>query len=282
LWPRLFRLADIVIVVSSGGLALIRSFGIPENRIAFTPNVVDNPWWIEQSNRADPAAVRREWNIPEDAAVAIFCAKLQPWKRPEDLLAAFAKLADVNAFLVFIGEGPSRPALQSGARSLGIESKVRFLGFVNQSGLPAAYTASDVLVLPSEYEPFGMVVNEAMLCRCPVIVSDRVGAQNDLVKEGETGYIYPCGDIDALAAVLRLSLNDRTRLRKMGEAGRQRMAAWTPEDFVSGYVKAVSRFLGLGAESEVPSPGDGDLTCSRPGTGLDKMQDVQGSARSRR
>jgi glycosyltransferase involved in cell wall biosynthesis len=241
LWPRLFRLADMVIVVSSGGVVLMRSLGIPENRIALIINCVNNAWWIEQSDRADRSAVRATWNIPEDAAVALFCAKLQPWKRPQDLLAAFAQVSGQNVYLVFAGDGSARPALEAEARSLGVAEKVRFLGFVNQSRLPETYNASDIFVLPSEYEPFGMVVNEAMLCRCPVIVSDRVGARFDLVKEGETGYVFPCGDIDALASALRLALNDRPRLLRMGEAARERMASWSPADYVAGFVDSVSR-----------------------------------------
>jgi glycosyltransferase involved in cell wall biosynthesis len=244
LWPRLFGLADMVIVVSSGGAAMMRSLGIPEKRLAFTHNVVDNDWWTERSDRVDPATVRAAWKIPEDARVAVFCGKLQRWKRPGDLLEAFAKVADLNAYLVFAGEGPERPALESAARSLGVSERVRFLGFVNQSGLPEVYTASDVFVLPSEYEPFGMVVNEAMLCGCPAIVSDRVGARLDLVREGETGYVYPCGDIEALASALRRTLSDRARLAQMGEAARSRMKLWSPADYANGFVQAVSAAVG--------------------------------------
>ena len=79
------------------------------------------------------------------ALVVLFCAKLQPWKRPQDLLRAFAQVVDANAYLVFAGEGPLRSELESESRSLGRRDKVRFLGFVNQSGLPETYTASDIL-----------------------------------------------------------------------------------------------------------------------------------------
>ena len=60
---------------------------------------------------------------------------------------------------------------------------MRFLGFVNQTGLPGVYVTSDLLVLPSDYEPFGLVVNEAMLCGCPAVVSDRVGAGYDRIRQ---------------------------------------------------------------------------------------------------
>jgi len=80
-----------------------------------------------------------------------------------------------------------------------------------------------------------------MLCGRPVIVSDRVGAKYDLVREGETGFVYPCGDIEALAQILREVLPDRERLRKMGEAARKRMETWSPRENVEAFVQAVEK-----------------------------------------
>jgi glycosyltransferase involved in cell wall biosynthesis len=233
-----------VIVHSSSGAELMRSLRIPEERIALFPYCVDNDWWIEQAKGVDRAEVRARWNVPGDACVVLFCAKLQPWKRPQDLLAAFARAAISNAYLVFAGEGALRQALESQAKSMGIADRVRFLGFVNQSGLPETYCASDVLVLPSSYEPFGVVVNEAMLCGCAVIVSDRVGARFDLVRQSETGFVFPCGDAEALAAVLRRALNDRVALRRIGDTARERMASWSLADYDRVFVEAVSKAAG--------------------------------------
>jgi len=249
LWPKLFGLADVVLAPSSGTVALMRSLGIPGDRIALAPYCVDNDWWIAQSTKVDRRAVRARWNVPDNAVAILFCAKLQNWKRPQDLLRAFAQATGLNAYLVFAGEGPLRSALESEARSLGIADKVRFLGFVNQSGLPETYTASDIFVLPSEHEPFGVVVNEAMLCQCPVIVSDRVGAGFDLVRDAETGFVFPMGDVNALAEVLRRAVSDRERLRRMGEAARRRMASWSPADNIAGFLRSLEIATGMSAES---------------------------------
>lgn len=240
-WPRLFRLADVVIVPSSASLRLMRSLEIPDDRIALTPYCVDNPWWLEKSSHVDRAAVRARWGVPQDAVVVLFCAKLQPWKRPHDLVRAFAKAAGANGYLVFVGDGPLRLDLESESASLGISERVRFVGFVNQSGLPEVYTASDVLVLPSGYEAFGVVVNEAMLCGCPVIVSDSVGAGFDLVREGETGFVFPTGDVEALSTLLREALQSFERLKRLGEAARERMASWSPTQNLEGLVKALEQ-----------------------------------------
>ncbi len=243
-WPKFFRLADVVIVLSSGGVALMRSLGIPAERIALTPFVVNNEWWLAQSQRADPAATRREWRVPDSASVALFCAKLQLWKRPQDVLRAFAKAKVPEAFLIYAGEGPLRGSLESEATTLGVAERVRFLGFANQSQLPSIYAASDLFVLPSEYEPFGVVVNEAMLCGCAVAVSDRVGARFDLVQPGETGYVYSCSDVDALAKIFSETLPDREGLKRMGEAARNRMQTWSPREYIDALFTAVTRATG--------------------------------------
>src|SRR5262249_28618297 len=146
---------------------------------------------------------------------------------PADLLCAFAQSNVPKSFLVFAGDGALRSSLEAEATSLGIAAKVKFLGFQNQSQLPEVYCGADLMVLPSDYEPFGVVVNEAMLCGCPVAVSDRVGAGYDLVEPGKTGFVFPAGDTAALGTVLRDNLGDRDNLRRMGAAARMRMQSWS-------------------------------------------------------
>jgi glycosyltransferase involved in cell wall biosynthesis len=243
LWPRLFRLANVVIVPSSKGVALMRRLGIPVQRLVLTPYVVNNDWWATQADAVDRGVVRRAWGIPEKAPVALFCAKLQPWKRPMDLLLAFAKANVVDSHLVYAGDGPLRRDLEVQASSLGLGQRVHFLGFTNQSQLPAVYRSSDLLVLPSEYEPFGVVVNEAMLCGCGAVVSDRVGAGRDLISTGDNGYVFACGDTNNLASILRELLQDTSTLRRLGQAARSRMVTWSPVENIQGLVQAVDLSL---------------------------------------
>jgi glycosyltransferase involved in cell wall biosynthesis len=235
------NLPDAVLAGSTGTVRYLENLGVPSDRIFLAGNVVDNDWWITQAQRADPVTTRAQLKIPLEVPVVLFCAKLQSWKRPQDVLRAFARADVPNSYLIFAGEGPLRKSLEEEAQVLGVAHRVRFIGFVNQSRLPDVYQAADILVLPSEHEPFGVVVNEAMLCGRPVIVSDRVGAKYDLVREGETGFVYPCGDIEALARILREVLPDRERLRKMGEAARKRMETWSPRENVEAFVQAVEK-----------------------------------------
>lgn len=240
-WPMLYRLADQVIVPSSGTHDLMRSLGIPEERITLTPYSVDNDWWKVQSAGVDRAAVHASWNASARSPVVLFCAKLQPWKRPLDLLRAFAESKVDNALLVFAGEGPLRSQLESEAALLGVGDRVRFLGFVNQTQLPAVYTASSLMVLPSEYDAFGVVVNEAMLCGCAVAASDHVGAARDLIAPVNPGFIYPCGDVAALAQLLRNALNNPVQLAEYGKAAGRRMESWSPHENIAAAVEAIQR-----------------------------------------
>ncbi len=239
--PALFRSADGVLTASTTSRELVRSLGIPDERITLTPNSVDNDWWRAESQKTDRAAVRASWQIPPDAPVALFCAKLVDRKRPLDVLQALAKPCLSQLFLVFAGDGPLRHAIERQAASLGVADRVRLLGFVNQSALPAVYAASDVLVLPSDYDAFGLVINEAMICGCPAVISDRVGARYDLLREGETGYTFPCGDVDALAERLRQIFSDRQNLGRMSEAARRRLETWSPKEYAAAWVAAMHR-----------------------------------------
>jgi glycosyltransferase involved in cell wall biosynthesis len=243
--PKLFNLADIIIVGSTPGKNLLQSIGIDENKIVITPFIVNNDWWLEQATKIDKGLVRKEWNIPENALVTLYVAKLQPWKRPQDLLQAFAKLEQKNTYLIYAGDGILKQDLENQAQQLGITNRVKFLGFINQSQLPFVYCGADVLVLPSEYEPFGVVVNEAMLCGCVVITSDRVGAHHDLIREGENGFVYPCGDTEALANILNQLFADFNKLNTMKKSAVKRMETWSPRDNVEAVVKAIKNAINL-------------------------------------
>src|SRR6267142_411474 len=243
-WPRIFGLADQVIVPSSGTHDLMRSLGIPEERITLTPYSVDNDWWTAQAAKVDRASERGKLGLGENETAILFCAKLQPWKRPMDLLRAFLKAEVPGAKLIFAGEGPLRAELEKEARNMGIDRHTRFLGFVNQSRLPALYKLADMMVLPSTYEPFAVVVNEAMCCGCPVMASDQVGAARDLVAPVAPDLVFPAGDVEALAAKLSSVARDRDRLGQLSEAARAHIRTWSPERNIEATIEAIETGVG--------------------------------------
>jgi len=239
MWPLLYRLATQVIVPSDGSRDLILALGLPAERITVTPYAVDNDWWIEKSATVDREGIRQSWGIPSDATAILFCAKLQPWKRPQDLLRAFAQANLPMAYLIFAGDGPLGTELQEEAKKLGITERMRFLGFQNQTQLPAVYRSCDVLVLPSSYDAFGVVVNEASLCGCVVVTSDRVGAARNLVLPVDKKLVYPCGEVGALARILRELATDRAELQRLRAAAKALVLTWSPEANVDAFAEAV-------------------------------------------
>jgi glycosyltransferase involved in cell wall biosynthesis len=160
----------------------------------------------------------------------VFASSAKPIarKRPFDLVDAVALLRrrGIDARAVFIGDGEERAAIIARAAAAGIGDATSITGFVNQAELPAWYAAADALVLPSDSrETWGLVVNEAMAAGVPVVVSDAAGCSVDLVREGENGYTYPCGDVPALADRLAaIATLDHDRRLALGSESRRIVA----------------------------------------------------------
>ncbi len=235
--PRIFSFGDAVLAPSSATAAHLRQLGVDEQRIFLTPYVVDNEFFARTVD-GSRLHLRRLWGVPDDAPVALYVAKLVPWKRPQDLLNATARVEGLH--VVIAGSGILRPELEALAAQNDLAGRVHFLGFVNQRQLPAIYAASDFLVLPSEYEPFGVVVNEAFASGRTAIVSDACGSVGDLVKDGETGYVVSVGDLETLVLRLKsLAWDDELRA-SLSENANSRIESWSPAANVDAFVGAMS------------------------------------------
>jgi glycosyltransferase involved in cell wall biosynthesis len=221
------------------------------------PYAVDNAWFAERAAAAQPhqSALRDELHLAPDRPVILFASKLQPRKHADHLIEAYRQLcaerlaagasSDDLPFLVIVGDGEERARLEALCRDLHLDH-VRFAGFRNQTELPRFFDLANVFVLPSRQEPWGLIVNEAMACGCPVIVSSDVGCQSDLVSTGSApdtpppGFVYPMGDVPALAAALARVLATPGTARAMGEAARRRIAAWSFEEDIRGLRRALA------------------------------------------
>jgi glycosyltransferase involved in cell wall biosynthesis len=153
--------------------------------------------------------------------VILFAAKLMPRKRCGDLLDAFLKLSKSGSiqpapYLLVAGSGEELSELEKRAEAAPAGS-VRFLGFRNQSELPALYDLCDVFVLPSIDEPWGLAVNEVMNAGKAVIVSDQVGCHKNLVRPGFNGYVTRARDVQDLANSLAMVLPSQEKVHSMGQ-----------------------------------------------------------------
>lgn len=211
------------------------------------PYAVDNDWFARSAAAAAPhaAALRAELQLEAGRPIILFASKLQTRKHADHLIAAYARFlaeheANAKPYLVIVGDGEERIRLEAQCTELHLDT-VRFAGFRNQTELPAFFHLADVFVLPSQHEPWGLIVNEAMACGCAVIVSSDVGSHVDLVTDGVEGCVYPVGDIVALTQALsRVLANART----MGNSARTRMATWSFEQDVQGLRAALAHTTG--------------------------------------
>jgi glycosyltransferase involved in cell wall biosynthesis len=236
LLPWLVRSFDGVLVPSTAASSYARSLGIAADAVLFAPYVIDNDFFRERSNTIDRHQARTRLKIPVSATLALFSGKLIPRKRPQDLLLAASRLDNVH--VAFAGDGILRDELKRTAEVLGVTSRVHFLGFINQTELPIVYRAADVLVLPSDREPFGLVVNEAFACGVPAIVSTACGSAGDLVREGLTGYVVPVGDIEALARRLGI-IDAQPELRhQMAQRAGALLESWGPSQNAARFAEA--------------------------------------------
>jgi glycosyltransferase involved in cell wall biosynthesis len=243
LLPRLFKFVDAFLAVGSLNREYYRYHGVPDERIFSTPYAVDNDWFRRAAMAARPyrEELRRTLRLEAGRPVILYASKLQAHKRPGDLLAAFAQLArecDPIPYLLFAGDGEQRQSMEMRAAEIETDS-VRFLGFRNQTELPALFDLCDVFVLPSEREPWGLIVNEVMSAGRAVVVSDRVGAAPDLVRNGVNGFVYPHGDIEALAQGLATILKDDATARRMGQASLELIDGWNFEADREGLLRAL-------------------------------------------
>jgi glycosyltransferase involved in cell wall biosynthesis len=123
-------------------------------------------------------------------------------------------------------------------------NSVRLVGFKNQSKLPRYYEACDVFVLPSEREPWGLAVNEVLNAGKPVVVTDRLGCAPDLVRNGESGFVVPVGDVAALSSRLADLIRDRELRSRMGDAGKQIVSQFSYEQDIFGLKRALTQVCG--------------------------------------
>lgn len=173
---------------------------------------------------------------PDDVAV-LSVARLAPEKGLDALVEAVARAEDRRLVLLVAGEGPERRRLETIARSRRV--RLFLLGNLSGDRVAEAYAAADVFALLSTYEPWGVVVNEAAASHLPLVLSDRVGAAPDLLRDGENGALVAAGDASGAAEALARLAADPNARRLAGERSRELVGGWGYESSIDGFVEAV-------------------------------------------
>lgn len=240
----LLRQYAAFLVIGKSNRDFYLNYGVPEEKIFRAPYGVDNGRLHAQAEVSSPERnrIRSGWGIPEDAVTFLYCAKFIEKKRPLDLIEALSlaiqRTAKKSIHLLMAGDGELRAKCEEIARALNLP--ITFTGFLNQREIVKAYVASDCLILPSDYgETWGLVVNEAMACGRPAIVSDRVGCYPDLILPGDTGEVFPFGDVKALSDIMVSFVSTPETLRKMGESAEKMVGRYSVSAVVSGCIDAI-------------------------------------------
>ena len=234
--PPLVQNASGVLVTGTLARNSMLSRGAAPERVRVFANTIDVEGF---GRRADELAarrpeLRRELGADLDALVVLSVARLVQEKGFDTLIRAVAAADDRRIVLVLVGDGPERDRLEQLAAELG--ARAVFAGDMAWEKIVEVYVAADVFALLSVREPWGVVVNEAAACGLPLILSDRVGAAHDLLRDGENGALVSAGDVGAAATALRALAADPTLRRAQGARSRELARDW-------GYGPSVEAFL---------------------------------------
>lgn len=196
------------------------SLGIAAEKIVRANYCIDTRFF--EASEAESRRLRAEWRrslgIPEAAPVLLFVGRLFERKRPHDVLELHKRVSDLGVHTVIAGNGFLEKDLRGDAR-------VHLIGFQDQHAVRSCYHGADLLVVPSEYETWGLVVNEAFACGTPALVTETCGVAGDLVEPDVTGGVFRVGDVESAARWVRAALQEPGRLARMGAAAKDRVTS---------------------------------------------------------
>ncbi len=234
------RHCDRFVVPGKASFDYLRSLGSPAASILTAPNAVDNRFFAIRAGatRAQATEFREKLKLP--LRFILFVGRLVPEKGIFDLLEAYAKLENglrSEVGLVFAGDGVCREELARQAKHIG-PGAVCFPGFAQREDLAGLYALAETLVLPTHSDTWGLVVNEAMACGLPIIVSSVAGCSADLVEDGWNGYVVPPRDPEKLGAAIDSLLRQPELKQRMAARCSERIRNYSPEACADGLAAA--------------------------------------------
>lgn len=264
LWPREFMKRNMVrrfrsaLVGGRRHQEYAQSLGIPRAAIFKGYDAVDNDYFRAASDaaRAEAIALRASLGLP--ARYLLTSSRFVPVKNLDGLLQAYALYVAKNPDgldLVICGDGPCRPRLAQLAQKLHIADRLHWPGFVQYPDLPKYYALAEAFILASTTEPWGLVVNEAMACGLPVLVSSRCGCTDELVQDGYNGFLFNPEPPAAIAEALAKLPHDREHLQAMGNRSRQMVEHCSTRVFGEGLLEAARMALARSGRDDFGPPG---------------------------
>jgi glycosyltransferase involved in cell wall biosynthesis len=218
--------------------------GIPRERVFTVSNTPDIDFFEKESalGRGRREAVRKSLGLSH-RRTGIFVGRFVEAKGVEIILAAMAGLgSEKQPQLLLVGDGPLKANYEEIIQRHHLP--VRLVGFQQKGHLPELYAAADFFLLPSLIEPWGVVVNEAMACGLPLLLSDQVGAAYDLLEQGRNGFMVRVGDVAAWGkALLAMMEITDSELNRMGAASREIVRPWNHEANVKNVIACIGQIF---------------------------------------
>jgi glycosyltransferase involved in cell wall biosynthesis len=238
---RFLSLCTAFVVPGRSSLNYLKDLGIAEQRIFTAPNAVDTSLFSRLAETARHGGVQERSRHALPSRYFLYVGRLVQAKGVFELVEAYARLdAEIRSEigLVFAGDGSDHEALAERASRIA-SGTIQILGFVHREELPELYALADGLVFPTHSDPWGLVVNEAMACSLPVIVTSVAGCALDLVQDGWNGFVVPPGDPSQLSSAMARLAADSGLCTEMGAESRKRVEAYSPAAWAEGIVDAV-------------------------------------------
>ena len=212
-----YRHVNFAFYVGRNNKSYFLRHGLKPSQLFFSPQAIDLSRFSQPGTfyNQQAASHRKKLGIPAHHLTILFAGKLTAIKNPFFIATLADACRGLPVSFLVVGDGKLKAALQQKCKG---KDNVVFLGFQNQRIMPVIYRMGDIYLMPSLSETWGVAVNEAMACRRPVIVSEKVGCAVDLVKEGITGITFRKGDTKKCVDFIRALCEDRQRLAEMGEA----------------------------------------------------------------
>lgn len=228
-----YSIADSIVAVSSGVALELRTIGIPAGKLGMINNPIDLQAFGPLM--ATPTGLPRPY--------VLYVGQLVATKNIRLLVEAFKLgVTDTGIDLVLVGDGPQRVELEAMARTLGIHQRVIFIGYDSN---PYKYMSRALaLVLPSNSESLGLVLLEAMACRCAVVTTDSMPDPTEVVQDGINGLMVARGDAQAMAMAISRLINDRQLARRMIDKAAGSLERFDPDNAVRAYEKLFMEVLG--------------------------------------
>jgi glycosyltransferase involved in cell wall biosynthesis len=219
--------------------------GAHPGRLCWMPCVSDTEVFQRQAFSSQPerSSFRRDRGVDANDVVFVVSGKLTSRKRPADALRAYARCKEPKIHLWFLGSGPLEDTLKRLAEEMGISDRVTFWGFRNQTEMPAILQAADVLIHPSESDPWPYAVLEAAHSGLALQLSDMTGSYPDWIETNHAGAVFRCGDIDSLATAMKACVAEPEKLKRWQDAARNAARNYTEGRFCEIFEDKVAETL---------------------------------------